>query len=351
MCGGVGSRFWPSSRENRPKQFIDFMGTGRSLLQMTYDRILPLVPHDNVIFVTNEVYAPMIHEQIPGLSPEQVLLEPARRNTAPCIAWAAHHILARDPQASMVVCPADHLITREVEFQRCIATGLDFVESNEALLTLGIAPNRPETGYGYIQMGPTAEGDIHRVKTFTEKPNVELAKVFISTGEFLWNSGIFLWRAATLIGALAEYAPEIASRFARGVDDFGTEREADFINREFAACPGVSIDYALMEKARNVYVERVDFGWSDLGTWSSLRDNSPRNAQGNVTQGCRVMTYSTSNSIFSETNREKLIVADGLSDFIVADSDDVLLICPIAHEQQIRQYVNDVRQCDGEKYL
>ena len=351
MCGGVGSRFWPSSREVRPKQFIDFLGTGRSLLQMTYDRIRPLVPHENIIFVTNEVYAPLIHKQIPGLSPQQVLLEPARRNTAPCIAWAAHHIHAIDPEASMVVCPADHLITREVEFQRCITNGLDFVEHNEALLTLGIAPNRPETGYGYIQMGQKIAEDIHRVKTFTEKPNTDLAQVFISTGEFLWNSGIFLWRTSVVLGALSEYAPEIASRFARGVNEFGTEREMDFINREFAACPGVSIDYALMEKARNVYVERVDFGWSDLGTWSSLRDNSPRNQQGNVTQGCRVMTYHTSDTIFSETNHDKLIVADGLKDFIVADSDDVLLICPIANEQHIRQYVNDVRQCGGEKFL
>lgn len=351
MCGGVGARFWPTSRASRPKQFIDFFGTGRSLLQMTYDRMTSLVPEDHIFLVTNADYAATIREQLPNVDEERLLLEPARRNTAPCIAWAANHIKALDPEASMVVTPADHLITRELEFQRSLETGFDFVESHDALLTLGISPNRPETGYGYIQMGPAIEGDIHQVKTFTEKPNLELAQVFVSTGEFLWNSGIFLWKVDTVLKALEEHAPDIASRFDEGKGKYATPAEKEFIEKEFPACPGLSIDYALMEKATNVVVEKVSFGWSDLGTWSALRDTSPRSMEGNVSHGCHLLTYDTTGSIFKVANSEKLVVVDGLKDYIVADSDDVLLICPIANEQLIKQYVNDVRQRLGEKYL
>ncbi len=222
MCGGVGSRFWPYSRENCPKQFIDFLGTGRSLLQMSYDRILPIVPKENILVVTNEKYAPLIREQLPDLLPENILLEPARRNTAPCIAWAAFHIAAIDPAASMIVTPSDHLITRENIFEDCVRRGFEFVEKNDALLTLGITPVRPETGYGYIQVGQEAEPGILKVKTFTEKPNLELAKVFLETGEFFWNSGIFLWRASTIIDALRKHDSDLTVRFDRGASDFGT---------------------------------------------------------------------------------------------------------------------------------
>lgn len=351
MCGGVGSRFWPSSRAARPKQFLDFFGTGRSLLQMTYDRMLPLVPAQNIFLVTNADYADAIMEQLPEVGSDRLLLEPARRNTAPCIAWAANHIKALDPEASMVVTPADHLITREADFQRSLEQGFDFVETHDSLLTLGIAPNRPETGYGYIQMGSPIEGDMYHVKTFTEKPDLELARIFVNTGEFLWNSGIFLWKADTLLRALEQHAPDIASRFEAGKGVYGTPAESDFIAREFPACPGVSIDYALMEKARNVVVERVNFGWSDLGTWGSLRDNSPRSQEGNVSHGCHVLTYDTSGTIFKVEDSDKLIVVDGLKDYVVADAGDVLLICPLANEQLIKQYVNDVRQRLGDKYL
>lgn len=351
MCGGVGSRFWPSSRAARPKQFIDFFGTGHSLLQMTYERMLPLVPADHIYLITNADYADTIREQLPDVTPDRLLLEPARRNTAPCIAWAAHHIKAIDPNASMVVTPADHLITREGEFLRALQAAFDYVESNEVLLTLGIAPNRPETGYGYIQMGNPIDGNFHQVKTFTEKPDAELAEVFIRTGEFLWNSGIFLWTADALLNALSRHAPDIAQRFESGAGVYGTPAEAEFISREFPACPGVSIDYALMEKARNVVVERVNFGWSDLGTWGSLRDNSPRNSDGNVNHGCHVLTYDTTGSIFKVADTEKLVVVDGLKDYVVADAGDVLLICPLANEQLIKLYVNDVKQRLGDKYL
>lgn len=350
MCGGIGSRFWPYSRTDNPKQFIDFLGTGRSLLQMSYDRILPIVPKENIIILTNAQYASRIREQLPELAESQILLEPARRNTAPCIAWAAHHIAAIDPEASMIVTPSDHLITREREFERSIISGFEFVENNDALLTLGITPTRPETGYGYIQVGAPVEGEIHKVKTFTEKPNLELAKTFLRTGEFFWNSGIFLWRASSIIKALAECAPDVNSVFEQGSDTYGTPAEAEFIATNFPSCLGISIDYAVMERAANVYVETVTFGWNDLGTWGSLHDISPKNRDGNVTQGCQVLAYNSTGNIFA-VRGDKLVVVDGLHDYIVADAGDVLLVCPKSEEQRIKQMVNDVKVSYGEKYL
>lgn len=350
MCGGIGSRFWPYSRTDCPKQFIDFLGTGRSLLQMSYDRILPIVPKENVIILTNAIYADKVREQLPDLTDAQILLEPARRNTAPCIAWAAYHIAAFDPEASIIVTPSDHLITREAEFERCVRTGFEFVEANDALLTLGIKPVRPETGYGYIQVDEAVSGDVHKVKTFTEKPDLELAKTFVACGEFVWNSGIFLWRASTIIAALHDNAPEVAMVFDEGADAFGTAAETAFIEQRFASCMSISIDYAVMEKARNVYVEAVSFGWNDLGTWSALYDMSPKNKDGNVTQNCQVLAYNATGNIFA-VRGDKLVVVDGLTDYIVADAGDVLLICPQAHEQRIKQMVNDARLSYGDKYL
>lgn len=350
MCGGIGSRFWPYSRSERPKQFIDFFGTGRSLLQMSYDRILPIVPKENIIIVTNDQYAPLVKEQLPELDESQILLEPARRNTAPCIAWAAYHIMARDPEASMIVTPSDHLITRENEFIKAIEQGFEFVETHDALLTLGIKPTRPETGYGYIQIGKPVSGDILKVKTFTEKPDIDLAKVFVESGEFFWNSGIFLWSAKSILNALHEYAPDLTNTFDRGADAFGTPAEKDFILKEFPGCVSISIDYAVMERATNVYVECVSFGWNDLGTWSALYDNSPKNREANVTQNCRVLAYNSTGNIFAVQD-DKLIVANGLKDYIIADAGDVLLICPKADEQTIKQYVNDVKLAYGDKFL
>lgn len=350
MCGGVGSRFWPYSRADRPKQFIDFLGTGRTLLQMSFDRILPIVPVENIIIVTNAQYAPIVKEQLPELKDDQILLEPARRNTAPCIAWAAYHIAARDPEASMIVTPSDHLITREREFEKSVETGFDFVENNDALLTLGIKPVRPETGYGYIQIGDEVATGVRKVKTFTEKPNLELAKVFLETGEFFWNSGIFLWKASTIIEALRNHAPDVATHFDAGLDAFGTPGEKEFIAQSFPACVGISIDFAVMEKAANVYVECVNFGWNDLGTWSALFDNSPKNRDGNVTQNCSVLSYNSSGNIFA-VRGEKLVVVSGLKDYIIADAGDVLLVCPLSEEQRIKQMVNDAKLNYGDKYL
>lgn len=351
MCGGVGSRFWPYSRAERPKQFIDFFGTGRSLLQMSYDRIKGIVPDENILVVTNEVYAPQVMEHLPELKKEQILLEPARRNTAPCIAWAAWHIKAINPQASIMVAPSDHLILKEAEFRSNIISGFDFIEKHDALLTLGIKPNRPETGYGYIQVGNESNtAGISKVKTFTEKPNLELAKVFIATGEFFWNSGMFLWSASSIVNAIRSYAPDIADCFDAIADDFGTPREMESIKNNFESCPNISIDFAVMEKAPNVYVQCVNFGWNDLGTWSVLHDYSPKNREGNVTQNCKALLYNCKDNMIA-VRRDKLVVASGLKDYIVADADDVLLICPIAEEQRIKQFVNDVKASFGDKYL
>lgn len=350
MCGGIGSRFWPYSRTSLPKQFLDFFGTGTTLLQMTYERILPLVSPENIVVVTNSDYADLVRQQLPDVLPSNILFEPARRNTAPCVAWAANHIMALDPEASMIVTPADHLITREKSFVESAARGFDFVEKENALLTLGITPTRPETGYGYIQAGEIVCGNIRKVRTFTEKPDLELAKVFLSTGEFFWNSGIFLWKASSIIDAFEKCAPEISAIFARGRESMGTDAEKAFIDSNFAMCPAISIDYAVMEKASNVYIETVDFGWSDLGTWSALYDHSPKTREGNVTQNCNVLSYNSSGNIFA-VRGEKLVVVNGLNDYIVADAGDVLLICPKAEEQSIRNIVNDAFANFGKKFI
>lgn len=353
MCGGIGSRFWPYSRQHMPKQFIDFFGTGRSLVQMTYDRIADIVEEKNIIVVTNNEYAPHVRQQLPSIPEENILLEPARRNTAPCIAWSTWHIMARDPEASVIVTPSDHLITREEEFKKAILKGFEFVESNDALLTLGIRPTRPDTGYGYIQVtdAPEEPDAICKVKTFTEKPNLDLAKVFIATGEFFWNSGIFLWSASTIKFAFKQFMPDLAAVFDGGNKNFlQPDSESRFIDEVFPGCVSISIDYGVMEKASNVYVEVVNFGWSDLGTWSSLYDLSPRNRDGNVTQNCRILSYDSTGNIFAIRD-DKLVVVDGLQDYIVADSGDVLLICPKAEEQRIKQMVLDAKEHFGDKYL
>lgn len=350
MCGGIGSRFWPYSRTNYPKQFIDFLGIGRTLLQMSYDRIKDLVLPQNIVVVANEMYAPLIKEQLPFLSDAHILLEPARRNTAPCISWAINHIKATNPNASIMVAPSDHLILKEDEFRKSIEKGFEFVETHDALLTLGIKPSRPETGYGYIQVGEKCDEGISKVKTFTEKPNLELAKVFLETGEFFWNSGIFLWSASSIYKSLHENAPEICAVLDKGSEAYATANEMTFINQEFPNCPNISIDFAVMEKAKNVFVECVDFGWSDLGTWGSLYENSPKNKDGNVVQNCNTMLYESQNNIVA-VKGEKMIVAVGLNDYIIADADDVLLICPKAEEQRIKHFVNDLKTKYGDKYI
>jgi len=350
MCGGVGSRFWPFSKAAMPKQFIDFFGTGRSLLQTAVDRISDIVPQENIILMTNESYRHLIKEQLPEIKDHQILLEPARRNTAPCIAWAAHHIQSITPNAKMMVAPSDHLIINVEKFKQCVERAFDFIDSHDALVTMGIKPSRPETGYGYIQVGDPVEGDFSTVKTFTEKPNEDLARVFLESGEFFWNSGIFFWSVDSILNALNNCAPEVNAVFEQGKEYFGTDQEQKYIDSNFAACPSISIDFAVMEKAPNVYVETVDFGWNDLGTWRSLYDHSPKNKDGNVTQNCKALMFNSHNNIVA-VKGDKLIVTSGLEGYIVADVDDALLIVPLEEEQKIKQYVIDVKSKYGDKYL
>ena len=350
MCGGVGSRFWPFSKAALPKQFIDFFGTGRSLLQTAMDRIQGIVPLNNILLLTNESYAPLIKQQLPEIQDSQILLEPARRNTAPCIAWAAHHIKALNPDAKMMVAPSDHLIINVEKFRQSVLDAFDFIEGRNALVTMGIKPSRPETGYGYIQVGEPIQGNFSSVKTFTEKPDENLARIFLESGEFFWNSGMFFWSADSILKALNTCAPEIDAVFERGRQYFGTSQEMEYINANFEACPSISIDFAVMEKARNVFVETVDFGWNDLGTWRSLYDNSPKNSDGNVTQKCKALMFNSHNNIVA-IKGDKLVVASGLEGYIVADVDDALLIVPLEEEQRIKQYVNEVKSKFGDKYL
>ena len=350
MGGGIGSRFWPFSRKDLPKQFLDFFGTGRSLLQQTFDRFKKVVPTNQILIVTNAMYAALVKEQLPEIGDEQILLEPCRRNTAPCIAWASYHIRALDPEANIVVAPSDHLILKEEEFLDVVSKGLQFVANSGHLLTLGIKPNRPETGYGYIQIAQQVGDNFYKVKTFTEKPELELAKVFVESGEFYWNSGLFLWNVNSIITAFESLLPDLANKMRRGEGLFATPQEKQFIDENFPACPNVSIDYGIMEKANNVYVSLGDFGWSDLGTWGSLYDLSPKDREGNVVLKCHSMLYNCKNNIVAMP-QEKLVVIDGLEGYLVAESENVLLICRKDEEHAIRKYVNDAQVKLGEEYI
>ncbi|PRY86768.1 mannose-1-phosphate guanylyltransferase [Marinilabilia salmonicolor] len=342
MAGGIGSRFWPLSKTETPKQFLDILGTGKSLLRQTFERFAPICPAENIIVVTSGDYNKMVLEQLPELTPEQVLTEPFRRNTAPCIAFANKWIEERNPDANIVVTPADHLIINESEFHKAINLGLDFVETNDALLTLGIKPHRPETGYGYIQTGKDEANNesIKKVKTFTEKPNAELAKVFFESGEFFWNSGIFLWSLKAINSSFESHLKEVKQLF----DPLKTKPaiEEKEITDIYAECKNISIDYGIMEKADNVYVETVNFGWSDLGTWSSLYEYSAQDKEGNAVINGKTLLYDTEGSIVN-VPEDKIAVVQGLSDYIVVDSGDALLICPKENEQQIRQFTNDIK--------
>lgn len=350
MSGGIGSRFWPFSREAKPKQFLDFFGTGRSLLQLTVDRFKKILPVENIYIVTNEAYAELTKQEIPELKSSQVLLEPLRRNTAPCIAYAAYHIKKMNPDANIVVAPADHLILKEDEFASVIKQALEFVSRNPILLTLGIKPNRPETGYGYIQIDENKVDGISKVKVFTEKPNYELAKIFYESGEFLWNSGLFIWNVDTILRAFHDYLPEISNVFDQGVDIYCTPEEQGFINEQYAYCPNISIDYGIMEKASNVCVLGADFGWSDLGTWGSLHDISEKDEEANVTLKCETMFFDSSENIVAMPEG-KLAVIQGLHDYIVAESDGILLICKKSDEQSIKQFVADTKLKYNDRYI
>ena len=370
MAGGIGSRFWPFSRADRPKQFLDFFGTGRSLLQMTVDRFRPIVPIENVFIVTNVAYKQLILEQVPDLAESQILCEPARRNTAPCIAYATAHIRALclkragltaatqdwsrpEMQANIVVAASDHLILEEEKFRQTILKAFEFVSKNNAICTLGMQPTRPETGYGYIQFVADesdevkgerlkVKGDgIYPVKTFTEKPNLEMAKVFLESGDFLWNSGIFIWNLQTISEAFRYLLPEVADRFREGELLMGTDKEEDFIEQIFPKCPNISIDYGIMEKADNVYVMPSSFGWSDLGTWGSLYELSEKDEQKNVS------LHSTAHFHEAEGNivvlePGKTAIVQGVNDMIIVEERGALLICKKEEEQRIKNWILEI---------
>jgi mannose-1-phosphate guanylyltransferase len=348
IAGGIGSRFWPISRMKFPKQFHDVLGTGKTLLQQTISRFENLVPKENIIVVTNKVYVDLVKSQIPFLSPDQILGEPVGRNTAPCIAYGCYKIREKNPHANIIVAPSDHVILKEHEFEEKLKEALRETAEKEILITLGIKPSRPDTGYGYIQYIENNEAGIKKVKTFTEKPALELAKKFLESGDFVWNAGIFIWNVQSIIKKIEQFLPEMAEIFEEGKKSFWTKDEEPFILRAYSHCRNISIDYGIMEKADNVYVLLSDFGWSDLGTWKSLYDICEKNGEGNVIQG-NVLTYHTKNSII-KTSPDKLVVIHGLEDFIVAEYDDVIMICKKEDEQKVKDFVADVKSKKGEKY-
>ena len=352
MAGGIGSRFWPMSRNNFPKQFLDILGTGKSLLQQTYERFTAICPPENIFIVTNESYVEHVRLQLPQMNSNQILAEPQRRNTAPCIAYAAFKIRSINPKANMVVAPSDHIIRDEDGFTRAINNALAFTEKNDSLLTLGIQPNRPDTGYGYIQFNEdesTEKSKISRVKTFTEKPNLEMAKFFLKSGDFLWNAGIFVWNIDAILNGFRQNLPEMYSIFDEGRILFNTKEEADFVRKAYTQCTNISIDYGIMEKAKNVYVLSAEFGWSDLGTWRSLYEHVPHDEHSNAVVGNVMMENSTGCII--NISKDKLAVIQGLHDFIVVQSENVLLICRKDDEQLVRTLVNDVKLKKGEKFI
>ena len=355
MAGGVGSRFWPLSRMNHPKQFLDIMGVGKTLIQQTFDRFSELVPRSNIIIVTNEMYKNITMEQL-EIGENQVLCEPMRKNTAPCIAYANFKIWKENPQANIVVAPSDHLVNNEAEFLRVVQQSLDFTASNNVLLTIGIKPSRPDTGYGYIQASneltelkmPCPE--LKKVKTFTEKPELAMAKIFYESGEFFWNSGMFFWSLSSIMQAFDAHMPNINSLFQKHIDQLGTDCEAQVIANIYAQSRNISIDYAIMEKAENVYVFCADFGWSDIGTWGSLYANQRKDENQNAVVGNNVFLYDTKGC---EVNirPHKLAVIQGLEDVIVVQTDDVLLICKRNEEQRIKDFVNNVKMEKGEEFI
>lgn len=353
MAGGIGSRFWPMSTTQFPKQFHDILGIGKSLLQLTFDRLNNLVPKENIYIVTNQIYEDQVLEQLDGVLSEQVLLEPVMRNTAPCVAYAAFKIYQKNPNARLIVAPSDHLITNEIEFNNNIETAFETAEKEQTLITLGIKPSRPDTGYGYIQYlsDKTAEDTrIKKVKLFTEKPNVDLAVEFIKSGDFLWNAGIFIWTAKAIIKAFEQFLPETHELFHEGIKFYNTDNERAFINKIYPSCPKESIDYGIMEKAENVFVLPVNFGWSDLGTWGSLYTHIDFDENKNACVSKNTLFYDSKNNMVN-VDGDKLAVIQGLEDYIVVDKNNTLLICKKEDEQKIKQIVQDVRREKGEEYV
>lgn len=347
MAGGIGSRFWPLSRTDKPKQFLDILGTGKSLIQLTFERFCKIVPAENILFVANEQYRGLIKQQIPGINDSQILGEPFAKNTAPCIAYATYRILKMNKNANIVVAPSDHLILDEAAFIVQINKGFEYAANHDALLTLGIQPHRPDTGYGYIQyiIGEKGGKDICKVKTFTEKPNVELAEHFIESGDFLWNAGIFIWNINSVKTALAKYLPELNELFEKGLRKMGTDSENEFINTIYPVCENISIDYGLIEKADNVYVLPSEFGWSDLGTWKSLNEVllSGKDKTDNISVNANVIIENSEGCLVVSEN-DRLIVLQGVKDLYIINTDDALLLCNKDQEQEVKNIVSEIKR-------
>lgn len=354
MAGGIGARFWPMSNSTTPKQFIDILGEGQTLIQKTFNRFTKICPKENIYIVTSKAYKEITHQQLPEISEEQIILEPYRRNTAPCIAYANYKIQTKNPNASVVVAPSDHVILNEEVFTHVIEEGLKTVSENPWLLTIGIRPSSPNTGYGYIQYNEdkvySKNNSIYDVKTFTEKPELSMAKSFIESGDFLWNAGIFMWSMQEIQKAFENFLPDVNDLFKQGEGLYNTANEAEFIDKIYQVCRNISVDYGIMEKANNVHVYAADFGWSDLGTWGSLYDIRKKDNNHNVVSGNRVKVYD-SNKCIINMPKNKVVVVQGLDDYIVVENDDMLLICKKSDEQQIRQYVADIQVDFGNKFI
>ncbi|MBR4920148.1 MAG: mannose-1-phosphate guanylyltransferase [Prevotella sp.] len=341
MAGGVGSRFWPMSTAEHPKQFIDVLGVGRTLLQLTVDRFESIIPKENVWVVTNQKYADIVSTQLPDMPHSHILCEPCRRNTAPCIAYVSWRIKSSDPKANIVVTPSDHIVMNVNEFRRVISESMDFTSDSDAIVTLGMKPSRPETGYGYIQAALSSNSlrnkEIFRVDSFREKPDLETAKQYISKNNYFWNAGIFIWNVNTIVNAFRIYQPTMAKIFESLLPIYGTEKEQPEIDRLFPECENISVDYAIMEKAEEIFVYPADFGWSDLGTWGSLQQNTKKDLYGNACIGQNITVVETHNCMI-HTTQEKKVVIQGLEGYIVAENNDTLLICKLSEEQRIKQF-------------
>ena len=354
MAGGTGVRFWPVSRAAKPKQFLDVADTGKTFIQSTYERFLRVVPKENILIVTGDRYRDIVMEQLPDLAPENLLLEPYSRNTAPCIAYATYTLLKRDPQARMVVTPSDHMIDNEELFAETIRKAFDYIEENDVLMTLGVVPTRPDTNYGYIQA--YGGSDVYKndkpmqVKTFTEKPDRDLAKVFISTGEFFWNAGIFLWKAESIRKKMEKYLPEVTALFKGWENALGTSVEYEFIARAYTGCRNISIDYGVMEKTDKAWMYPVKFGWGDIGTWESLYNIIPeKDANGNAVSAEKTLIENTRNVLVVSPEKKKLIAIKGLEDYMVVDTEDALVICP-KDDKKFKDFISGLGMPEYEKY-
>jgi mannose-1-phosphate guanylyltransferase len=343
--------FWPMSRTHFPKQFLDILGTGRTLIQCTFDRFLRFIPRENIYVVTSEEYRNIVAEQLPELDIENILCEPSRKNTAPCVAYISYKLNEINPDGALICAPADHLILDETGFNKVCLEALDFVSKHKALITLGIKPATPNTGYGYIQYEQQSVSDnVYKVKTFTEKPNLELARTFLTSGDFLWNAGIFVWQVKNIVYAFEKYLPEMAELFIAEQGKFNSDEEREAIGRIYPQCTNISIDYGIMEKAHNVYLIPSSFGWSDLGTWNSAYDNMEKDYLGNAVSGDNVMVIDATRCMIHGRN-DKLYLLQGMDDYILVDTKDVLMICKKEKEQEIKEYVGEVKRNKGERFL